>query len=225
MNRLAKSLVAISLVGMTAGTILSKKPDLEEYSKVTPQIEYSTQKQAQRNTIVANAEHLLGRPYFSQENPESLSCIDVYVKSVCGLEEQLRNDYHSLPIPERRYASLDLRVPTLMANVKALVSNDFNNTPNNPFFVRRIQNVIRYQQAHGLFFKPNENCPQPGMIVYWAKRNSDFPTHAGVIVSVNGDQVREVIHASATKGKVMRSSEQNIEDAGYYIYGFGDTSN
>ncbi|GEM_PF-6322908 len=222
MNRLAKAMLGISLIGMSAGAILSRKPDLESYATIAPRIDYSAERQAQRKVIVVNAERLLGRPEFSQENPDSVSCIDVFVRSACGLEERLKDDYNHLAHPEKRYASIDLRVPVYVANAKAIFGNDFQNTPDNPFFTRRIQNVLRYQQANGLFFKPEEQTPRPGMIVYWRRLINDFPTHAGVVAKTNGNEITEVIHASTSKGEVVRCPAQTIADAGYAVYGFGD---
>ena len=225
MNGLAKTILGMSIIGLSAGAILTKKPDLESYAAIAPRINYSAEKQVQRAVIVANAEHLLGRPYFSQENPGSVSCIDVFVRSACELEERLRDDYSHLAHPEKRYASIDLRVPVYVANAKAIFGDNFKNTPDNPFFTRRIQNVLRYQQAHGLFFQPEEQTPQPGMIVYWRKLRNNFPTHAGVVTKTNGNEITEVIHASTSKGKVVKCPAETIVNAGYAVYGFGDASN
>src|SRR3989344_3912428 len=222
MNRLAKTILGMTLATLGTAAILGKKPALEDYSNIAPEIEYSADKQCQRDAIVAKSERFLGRPYFSQENPESLSCIDVFVRSACGLEEKLRDDYEHLPDPEKRYAAIDLRVPIYVANAKALTGDDFKNSPENPFFTRRIQNVLRYQQAHGLFFKPEQQAPQPGMMVYWIKQGDHFPTHAGVVTKTKGNQITEVIHASTSKGKVVKCPVEAIANAGYAIYGFGD---
>ena len=210
---------------------------------IEPRLKEDSSEESLRKRIVEAAESLVGKPYLSDENRDGVVCIDVYVKALeqagIGIEQMIREDYAASP---RRYSNNDTRFPLLVRQAKGAVDHlrkggRKHNTPADEFFTRMIQNVVAYQKAHGLFYKPGKVTPKLGMAVYfsrnkWWKGLGTTPDHVGIISKLSDDgRIFEVIETSNSfnpnsdnykNGRVVRVPFSYITNQGYHLAGFGD---
>jgi hypothetical protein len=172
--------------------------------------------------VLANARDMMGLPYFSKDNPENPSCIDVFVRAA-GLEKTITE--HAI-LHKNIYSTSNERLDGWKKGAAYILDlfgiNNFNNVPENPMFARRIQNVITYQQACGLY-QPNINANVAlGWIVYFSNGKSKVPTHAGIVSAVdNNKKPTKVIHASYTRKKVVEDSIKTLIESGLKVVAYG----
>ncbi len=177
--------------------------------------------------VVEKARSFLENPYFTVEQPDSLSCIDVVVGAydpVDGSRKRMSESYQANP---SFFTNLDMRDQSgLERNAKwllTLVTGDGNN-PSNPYFTRRLANFLAYQSNGETFFTPDQvPNPSPGMCVYYCKPQESFPSHIGIISGIlpNGDF--SVIQASSSQNKVIESANQAYMQkvGGLEVFGYG----
>ena len=149
-------------------------------------------------------------------------CTDVYV-TAAGLSERIIEDGRARP---EHYSAFNERLPVLAQNLAYLGGvfrlSDFNNTPDNSQFPRRIQNVLSFQAANGTFLSGSDTPVQAGYAIYFTDGSSEIPSHMGVVGSVDSQgRPQEVIHASSRAGRVVKDSLHEILAKGYRIAGFG----
>lgn len=148
-----------------------------------------------RKTAVREALAMVGTPMQSATNPDGVLCCDVAFRPwdrACGIGEMMIADYRSLDHPATRYPALyDDRRCNIRKNAKWIVdalSGTPKNTPVNPYFLRRINNLAAFLKSRGLYYRPGETEPRPGMLAFFQRPRDRAPTHVALIVEWTPDR-------------------------------------
>ncbi|MDO8480797.1 MAG: hypothetical protein Q7S65_03170 [Nanoarchaeota archaeon] len=171
--------------------------------------------------VAEKAKSYLGAPY-SVDRSKGMVCTDVYVESA-GLTETLIEAARTHP---EQYSPFNERLVTFSQNIAFVAERlgvvQFDNTPENPQFPRRIQNVLSFQASNGTFTANPHAAVNPGYAVYFSQDSSGVPSHMGVVESVSPDgRPNDILHASSTAGKVIQESLVSILGKGYQVAGYG----
>ena len=213
-SKIILSVAALAAIAYGALSIKYSNFKTPESTDTSPNIE--------NKLVVKNAESMIGQPYFSKENPENPSCIDVYVRSAKMADDITT---HAENNPDL-YSRHNERSSTVRQNIEYLLDavgiTDFDNTPDNDMFARRIQNVMSYQIAHDQFQPDADSKVAPGCLIYFSDGDKAVPTHAGIVSKVDENgKPTEIIHASYSRQKVVRDPLSRLLDSGLEISGYG----
>lgn len=162
-------------------------------------------KEPARTQAVRVALAMVGRTMPETEGAEGVLCCDVAFEpwdAACGIRRRIVDDYYSLQNPASRYpARYDVRRCPIRKNAKWIVdtlSSTPRNSPENPFFLRRINNLAAYLRARRLYYPPESIAPRPGMIAFFQRPRDSAPTHVAMIVSRSECGEMEVVQTSGS---------------------------
>lgn len=195
---------AVLLLGMVGAALLNVDWfDPEVYRPDLPAFR-DGRKVPIRQLAVAEARRMIGLRMPDEDNPSGVLCCDVAFgpyNHACKINEKLRADYYALADPTTRYPRLyDVRRCTIRKNLKFIADiarGETPNTPETPYFFRRINNLAAYLKSRGCFYGPDDVSPKCGMIVFFQRPGDSAPTHVAMISQIADGKIH-VIQTSAT---------------------------
>jgi len=204
-TRLLPALCTLCAAAFTAMLMLNIQYGQEEAYKCDWRALDDPSKVKARCEAVRVAQNMIGLPMPKSDEGDGVLCCDIAFRPydvACNISTQIVNDYWALSEPTVRYPfRRDRRRCPLRQNIKWIfdsVVGSHPNTPENPYFLRRINNMISYLKSRGCYYPPNKIKVLPGMLLFFQRDHDFAPTHVAIVAKCPSDSLPEVIATSGS---------------------------